>query len=245
MTERARGPIEVSAVHVGATDLGPAAAVVDDDGLTVVVHTGDDARSIRLRIASIAALDLSGDTLSLRMRDGTRVTIGAPAGAALHDDILRRCRALPELTRTLRAFGSRRGSRSGRAAAPAEQQRFFEPFIAARRSALHVEGLAVIGAFDGAALTAALDDTLRRFAADRHIDAGPARRALEAELSDLSEPLRDALLALGQAGTAALESTDDLALWRAWSAQLHATFEIADRVWMALDSALAAAARFP
>jgi hypothetical protein len=31
---------------------------------------------------------------------------------------------------------------------------------------------------------------------------------------------------------------DDLRLWRAWSAQLSATFETADRVWLALDAAL-------
>ena len=64
------------------------------------------------------------------------------------------------------------------------------------------------------------------------------RRALEAELSDLAEPLMDALQALGDAGVSAGASLDDLRLWRMWAMQLRTAFEVADRVWPQLDVAL-------
>jgi len=47
-----------------------------------------------------------------------------------------------------------------------------------------------------------------------------------------------ALESLEEAAAAATESIDDLRLWRAWSSQLRATFETADRVWLLLDIAL-------
>ena len=44
------------------------------------------------------------------------------AAAQICDELLLRCRSLPELTRALRAFGSRRGHRSMRATAAADQE---------------------------------------------------------------------------------------------------------------------------
>jgi len=43
---------------------------------------------------------------------------------------------------------------------------------------------------------------------------------------------------LRNAAREALASADDLRLWRAWARQLAATFDTADRVWLALDMAL-------
>jgi hypothetical protein len=146
---------------------------------------------------------------------------------------------LPELTRTLRAFGSRRGQRGPRTTAARDQQRFFAPLIDARKAALAATAPgATILAFDAQRLTTAITDALHGLVGERFAEPGPEQRALEAELLDLSEPLADALTALGEAAASAAADIDDLRRWRAWAAQLRATFEIADRVWMTLDASL-------
>jgi hypothetical protein len=150
-----------------------------------------------------------------------------------------RCRSLPELTRALRAFGSRRGHRSTRAVAAADQQRFFAPLLEARRRAGAAgPPIEVIRAFAAAQLESELIAALDAFAAERYAEPGPSRRALHAELTDIAEPLVMAIQALGQAASEASESVENLQLWRAWARQLSATFETADRVWLLLDIAL-------
>jgi hypothetical protein len=242
MNERVHGPVEVPALRIGRTDVGAATALVEDDALTLSVRVEGAERTLRIRFTAIDSIHSTSEELELVVRDGTRVTIAAPAGSSFSDELLGRCRTLPELTRTLRAFGSRRARpgapNSARDTGDSEQQRFFAPLLDARRAAASVEGSNAITSFNGSSLMLALEQTLKQFAVDRHADAGPARRALEAELVDASEPLFDALRALREAANAAGESTDDLRLWRAWSSQLRATFETADRVWIAIDAVL-------
>lgn len=244
MSERALGPVSISALRVGRTDVGVATAMLDDDALTLVVPVEGEERPLRLRLTTIDSLRAAGDELALVLRDGTRVSLVATA--TFRDAVLDRCRSLPELTRTLRAFGSSRARRSvpgGRDTDASEQHRFFAPLLEARRSAGSADAIASMAAFDASTLSRALEATLLGFAADRHVEAGPARRALEAELIDATEPLFDALRSLAHAAAAAASAADDLRLWRAWSAQLRSTFEIADRVWMAVDDVLDAAHR--
>jgi len=237
MTERSRVPITIDATQVGRTDLGPSSVTLDDDALTIVVRGAEAPTQIALAV--IDELSLVDTHLELRLGDGTRVVFVSPASPELREDIAARCRALPELTRTLRAFGSRRRQRGRQSSAASDQQRFFAPLIDARRNALSVSAPdATIHAFDARRLTAAVIAALRALASDRFAEPGPERRALEAELMDLSEPLSDALAALGDAATQATEHIDDLRYWRAWAAQLRTTFEVADRVWLTLDASL-------
>lgn len=244
MGERTHGRIPISSLRVGRTDVGAATASVEDDSLTIVVRIDSDEKALRLRFSSIDAVRINGDDVDIVVRDGRHVLFSAPA--ELRDDLVARARALPELTRTLRAFGSSRARRSapgGRTTDATEQRRFFAPFLDARRAAGVASGQAAIAAFGGSALADALTETLRQFAADRQPEPGPARRALEAELVDASEPLFDELTALRESADAAMAASEDLRLWRGWSAQLRRTFEAADRVWMSLDEALDAAHR--
>ena len=95
-----------------------------------------------------------------------------------------------------------------------------------------------MAAFDAEALASAFEAQLRGFDAERYGEHAPARRALEAELIDLTEPLQAVLLDLREAAAKATAAADDLRLWREWARQLGATFETADRVWLSLDSAL-------
>ena len=202
MTDRPRGPVPVTATRVGRTDLGAGSAAVDDDALTIVIRGSNGERPIKVPLAMLdgAVLSRAADELSIALRDGTRITLVSAGSRQLREDLFVQCRALPELTRALRSLGSRRGQ-SARASSPADQQRFFAPLLQARRAAgMAASPSAVIAAFDAAALSTTYSQTLREFSKERIAEAGPARRALEAELSDLAEPLMDALQALGDAG---------------------------------------------
>ncbi|HEX4683927.1 MAG TPA: hypothetical protein VH277_14505 [Gemmatimonadaceae bacterium] len=232
----------LGALRIGRTNLGEAVLTIDDDALVFAVSGDHDELPLRVAHQSIDALRNTMSAIALTLRDGTMISIDNQPHLA--DEIIGRCQSVPELTRTLRSFGSRRGGRrvgdADIARGSAEQRRFFAPLLEARRNAMHSHGAAAIAAFDARALSASLEATLRGFSADRHAQPGPARRALEAELADLSEPLELALGELRRVSAEATAAANDLRLWRVWSAQLRATFEAADRVWMAVDSALGA-----
>lgn len=164
----------------------------------------------------------------------------------------------PEVTRSLRLLGSGRSHRAG------DEARFFAPLLAARRSAADAmtRGQAIV-ALDARRLRAALDAVLRTFAAERHPERAPARRALEAELEDLVAPLHRALADLAEvaastdapslarvrdralAGDVAGESAANAPTldvpdeeWNLWLDAVRRVFECADSVWRAVDPRL-------
>jgi hypothetical protein len=237
MSERV---FSLSALRIDRTDVGDAVLTIGDDALVFAIHGSREEPPLRIAHDTIDALRNTMSEIALTLRDGTTIFIDTQPNLA--DELLGRCQSVPELTRTLRSFGSRRSARRATDAdserGTVEQRRFFAPLLEARRNAMHAHGAAAVAAFDAQALTAALAATLRGFAADRYPQAGPARRALEAELTDVSEPLELALTELGRVSATARAAANDLRLWRAWSSQLRATFEAADRVWMALDVVL-------
>ena len=110
-----------------------------------------------------------------------------------------------------------------------------------RRVRVPLSMIDAIELFDPRAIDTAIGAVLTRFATERYGENAPARRALEAELTDLAEPLHEALEALGEAAVIARQADGDLRLWRTWCSALKVTFEVADRVWLALDAALDAA----
>jgi hypothetical protein len=238
MADRARAPIAVTATRIGRTDLGDGSVLIDDDALIIALNATADRR-LRMVLTTVDTVSVSGDDVSITVRDGTHVVVTTAAAAQMAEALMLRCRTLPELTRALRAFGSRRGHRSTRALAAADQQRFFAPLLEARRRASAAgPPRSVIEAFAAAQLAAELVAALEAFASERYATPGPERRALHAELTDIAEPLIESLKSLGEAAAGASESIEDLRLWRVWSNQLRATFETADRVWLLLDIAL-------
>jgi hypothetical protein len=223
-------------------NLGAGSVAVDDDAITVVLSASPDDRPFRVPLSAVDAVVIDGAEVALAIDDGTRLALivdGANGVSELREEIIARCRAIPEMTRALRAFGSRRGHGSARASGPGEQQRFFAPLLHARRVAIaSSEPLVALRAFDAETLARAIAAAIESFAVERHGENGPARRALEAELVDLTESLREELVTLGQLAGDAKAAADDLKRWRAWADQLRRTFEIADRAWLAVDSAL-------
>ena len=242
MADTPRGTIVVSAARVGRAELGEAAATVDDDALTLLSRSTGAERTLRIPIGAIDAVTVEEDAVVVCVRDGRQLSMTGANAAQLRGEIVARCFALPELTRTLRTFGSRRGHRGRRPSAPADQQRFFAPLVDARRAASKSKTpIDTIAAFESATLIKGVEGMLRQFATERFAQNGPARRALEAELADSSEPLRAALRMLGERATEAKEHIDEIRAWRSWAVALRDVFEAADRVWVAIDPALDAA----
>lgn len=152
---------------------------------------------------------------------------------------------LPELMLSLRSFGSRRRVANQQSALDDEEARFFAPMLDARRAAGDaVTRLQVVAAFDTRRLVALLDATVRAFATERFKTRPPARRAFEAELFEIVEPLRVSLRELrdrAEVVTSAREESARHDLFASWLEQLRAAFHVADAIWPALAEALAAA----
>lgn len=213
---------------------GDAQVALDDDALRLE----RSGTSVRLPLARLDGARYAVGTLELFVTRGDVVTLGgSPALAALAADLDRRAMAVPELTRSLRGLGSTRASPG------ADHDRYFGPLLTARREAEAASGPdRARAAFDAPSLRAAMMQRLHELAAERHPSDPPERRALDAELSEVAEPLVAALGALERTQDA-LASSDDaerFARWRAWAAALRATFEAADEVWLSLVRVLAA-----
>lgn len=241
MIDRSREIVELLAVHLAEADLGRGTAMIDAEALTVVRSDAED-RALRVPFSTIDQVGVQDDELALVLRDGTLMRLATANATRFADHLLAHCCTLPELTRTLRAFGSRRGQRTSRLAGAAEQQRFFAPLVDARRQAVRAGSpFDAVELFEARAIESAVEATLVRFAVERYGENGPARRALEAELTDLTEPLHRALEALGETAANVRTMPGDLRVWREWCGALKMAFEAADRVWLALDAALDAA----
>ena len=144
---------------------------------------------------------------------------------------------LPELTRTLRALGSSRRT------AGALQTQFFHPLLDARRKASGARTPALrIRAFDATELERALEKAISRILTEWPDTRDSVRRAIRAELQDRVADYARALTLLSERANIAIaaDETERTAAWRAWTIQLAATFDAADRSWMALRSVVQA-----
>ena len=209
MAERRGARSSVTAVRVGSTDLGEANALPST--------TSPDDHRVRVGRGANAANSARGDRrararptgdLVLSVRDGRQIAIASESGDQLQRRHLVRRSCAPELTRTLRAFGSRRGQRRTAARGGCRPAAFLRAARSTRGAAAskvssHKD---MIAAFDAAALTRSLETTCGGSPVERFGQNGPARRALEAELVDSSEPLHVALRTLRERSTEAARS---------------------------------------
>jgi hypothetical protein len=153
---------------------------------------------------------------------------------------------IPELTLSLRSFGSRRGLPDTDAALAVghDQERFFAPLLDARRRAAEAHSAGeMLAAFDARRLSAALDAAVRAFAAERSAGRPAAQRALEAELLEIVEPLRVSLQQLRDDSEQLVdagrgEGQDAGARWSAWLERLRFAFRTADATWNPLAAVL-------
>lgn len=237
MRERTHGAARVRSARVGRATLRDATVVVEEDA--IVLLGAREERAARVPLSSIRAVSAEGERVTLTLAGNSTIVLLSDAPDELQNLLLAACRALPELTRGLRGLGSQRRARNSRPTGADEQHRFFATLLDARREAADAPTPgAVVSAFDAQRMRRSLDAALHAFAQARAPENPPARRALEAELSDAAEPFVDALDALDGAARDARSALDDVVRWRAWAETLMAAFEAADRAWMAVDRVL-------
>lgn len=225
----------------GAALDGEALLAVAADRLRLAPSGGH--APVELRLAELEGVDsaVAGDgaVLTLYVAGGDTVELRG-ARELLHAaaQLERRATALPELTRALRAVGSRRGGPGG------EHDRFFGALLDARGRAERADGWAVrLAAFGAPALRRSLEQTVDDFASARFPDSPPDWRALQAELLELAEALLAHLDRLDAAATLVEQAAPArrLVAWRAWVREVHTLFEVADCCWIALRPTLDAA----
>lgn len=140
---------------------------------------------------------------------------------------------LPELARSLRAFGAPRD-----AAGDAAHAAVFAPLLDARARAELGDVEAALSAFRGGALSARIQSRVAEAAAAGELDAARAR-ARVARASESVEPLAAELAALDALTAGARGGSAESAGWQAWVAQLRRVFASADDACRALTRLLA------
>jgi hypothetical protein len=222
---------------LGGKRLGPGTALVDEDVLRVLLSDAPDGeKALQIRYETILGVGMSDGSVVVTCRDGRGFVVKTAEAASFRQGILAACRALPEVTRTLRALGSRRGARGTRRNPTDKEGRFFFPFIAARRASMEARDAAnVVRSFDAERLASLVAGAIDQFA--RELGAGhPARqRAVEAELTDAVESLSHTLDELKRLAANAAADVDDLGRWRAWAAGVQQVFEAADKAWVEIE----------
>jgi hypothetical protein len=219
---------------VGGTVLeGGGTITIGDDAVELHSETGHAS----LSMSALEGVTYRDSQLTFFLAEGDTVLAdGTPRLAAVAREIASNVCTLPELTRPLRSLGSRRG-RLG-----VDHDRFFAPLLAARRRGERAaDRRARLKAFDGAAMSAALDASIGDFAKARYPRRAPDRRALEAELLEITGPLRTALDALDVYARRAMDDTaEDTAFvrWRSWCGAVQDVFDRADRCWIELGPVL-------
>ncbi len=143
---------------------------------------------------------------------------------------------LPELARSLRAFGAVRGA-TGEAAHSA----IFGPLLDARARAGLGDVEVALSALRGETLAVRIAARSAEVASAGQSDAAHAR-ARSARAGELIEPLRAELFRLDALAASARGGSAESDEWRAWVAQLRRVFASADDACRALDRLLAEAA---
>jgi hypothetical protein len=165
--------------------------------------------------------------------DAGRIQMEAEGAGAdrLGVALVTRACPLPELTRSHRRLGSRRGG------APEAQYRFLAPLLQARRRMEdELEPERRIAALDGPALRTRLRDGIESLAQEAYPHSAPDRRGLTVELQEATMGLFGGIARLEEAAqrfTQSDEATRFVA-WRAWLDSAIALFRQADSSWVAV-----------
>ena len=234
------GSYSLAMVLLGGRKLGPATALVDEDVLRVLLlDAGPGEKALQIRYDSIIGVALSDGRATVSCRDGRNLIAATPEASSLRHAVLSACRSLPEVTRALRALGSRRGVGGTRRNPSDREGRFFSPFISARRASMDArDARAVIAAFDPRELARSVSATITVFAREGAAGHPARQRALEAELSDGIEQLEQSLERLRELAEQAASDVDDLGRWRTWASGVQQVFEAADRAWVAIEPSM-------
>lgn len=195
------------------------------------------APSMRVAFAVLDGVHMHGEKAHLYLHDGDvlELTLHEESSRALLRRAIDAAFVMPELTRSLRAFGGAYGE------SETAHDRWFAPLLAARR---HVVGISdpmrQLALFDIDRVGAELSRALTELAVQR--TGGDARRAraLEAILEENTATVREALARVALAATTLDGSAPDSQLgdWRRWVSALRGLYSAADAAWPDIATSL-------
>jgi len=226
---------DVTAARVNARIIGivrgreiDAQAALELDEHTIVIHWAA-ATPWRLAFDGLDGIAAGATQLTLYLTTGDVLELhGDEALRGLTTQLLDRACTMPEITRGLRALGSRRGALGN------AHDAWFAPFLAARRSVVGIsDPLRQVALVDSAHLAGAMRRTIAQLAAVHSPTEPAAQRAIEAVLEEAAEPVFVAIARLELAADALRGSALDtrLADWRRWVEAMRGVFVAADRGW--------------
>lgn len=197
-----------------------------DDALVVAWH---QAAPWRVSLDGIDGVDFKARECTLYLANGgSLVLTGSEAVRALAAEISERTCTIPELTRGLKTFGSRRG------APGAAHDAWFTPLLSARRA---VEGecnidrqLAVL---DASRIAQSMHDAMTQIAVIAAPGDAATQRAVEAAIEEEAEGMFAMLEQLSAAAARLAQAPAEtrIADWRRWVRVLGDVYSAADEAW--------------
>ena len=135
---------------------------------------------------------------------------------------------LPELTRTHRLLGSRRGGSID------QQVKFLAPLLQARKRIEEIADLDTrVATLDAKALSERMLAAIQAIAKDVYASSDPDRRAMEAELEEAMSPVFAELQAMQSAAQVFRNAPEAIrfSAWRNWVSIVGRVFVLADNGW--------------
>jgi hypothetical protein len=210
-----------------------ATVTIDQDTL---VLAWQDATPWRLSLTGIEGITGGPSSLTVYLVSNDVLELsGDDRLRALGLQLLDRACAMPELTRGLKSLGSSRGT------PVAAHDRWFAPFLAARRS---VEGVSdparQVMLLDAATLAKESERAIAEIAASKAPGDPAEQRAVEAALEEEAAAVFTAIEIMGLAGDAVRGGALDtrIADWRRWVETVRAVLAAADDAWPGIAAEL-------
>ena len=187
------------------------------------------AKLWRLPWSVIDGLAHSATQLSLYLADGDVVELsGDESVRTLALQLTDQACTIPELTRGLRALGSRRGT-------PGEaHDAWFSPLLSVRRAVNGVsDAQRQLALVDAGAISASMLRAMADLSAITAPGDSARQRAIEAAMEEESQGMFEALDRLALTGEALRGAAPDTLLldWRRWASALQEVFVAADEAW--------------
>src|SRR4051812_10344857 len=98
------GSFALTMTMLGGRKMGPATALVDEDILRILLLDAPGAdKAVQIRYDVIEGAGMSDGSVVISCRDGRGLVATTADAVAFRQSVLAACRALPEVTRALRA----------------------------------------------------------------------------------------------------------------------------------------------
>jgi hypothetical protein len=204
---------------------GPAQLRLTSEAMVIEPPTGEDWQA---RYGDLRGGGWRSGAIIVHGDRGTATIEGTAGLDQAWASLVARVCPLPELTRTHRLLGSRRGG------SVEQQVKFLAPLLQARKRLEEVADLDTrVAALDARALSERMLLAIQAIAKDIYGSSDPDRRAMEAELEEAMAPVFDGLDAVQAAAQVFRNAPEAIRFtaWRDWVSTVSSVFVLADNGW--------------